>query len=75
MTDPFRAKPKPGAQPEPDEGRQEKSPPPVVPTEGVSHPSRADLDDMRKPELQALARERNVDDDGTKAELVERLAS
>lgn len=72
MTDPFRAKPKP-AQAE-GEGRQEKSPPPVVPTEGVSHPSRADLDDMRKPELAALARERGVDDDGTKAELVDRLA-
>lgn len=48
-------------------------PPPVVPNEGVVEPSRAELDDMRKAELQALARERGLDDDGTKADLVDRL--
>lgn len=68
MTDPFRARPKTPAAPRP------PSPPPVVPSEGVNEPSRAELEDMRKAELQALARERSLDDDGTKAELVDRLA-
>lgn len=72
MTNPFTPKRRAGQQPQP--SRQEPSPPPVVPTEGVVEPSRAELDDMRKPELQALARERGVDADGTKAELVDRLA-
>lgn len=37
-------------------------------------PSRAELDDLRKADLQELARERGLDDSGTKADLVERLA-
>ena len=36
--------------------------------------SRAELDDMRKADLVALAQERGVDDDGTKADLVDRLS-
>lgn len=73
MGDPFRARTKPTSE-QATAARQEKSPPPVVPSEGVSYPSRSDLEDMRKPELQALARERKLDDDGTKADLVDRLA-
>lgn len=54
--------------------RTKPAPPPVVPSEGIVEPSRAELDDMRKAELQALARERGLDDDGTKADLIDRLA-
>lgn len=57
-----------------DTARATPSPPPAVPREGVVEPSRADLDDMRKAELQALARERGLDDSGTKADLIDRLA-
>lgn len=71
VTDPFRAKPKPSA---PQAAPEPPSPPPVVPSEGVANPSRGDLEDMRKAELQALARERNLSDDGTKVELVDRLS-
>ena len=45
-----------------------------TPAATVVEPSRAELDDLRKPELQDLARQRGLDDSGTKAELVERLA-
>ncbi|MDN5919192.1 MAG: SAP domain-containing protein [Pseudonocardia sp.] len=51
------------------------TPPPAVgPGTGVVEPSRAELDDMRKAELVALARERGLDTEGTRAELIDRLA-
>lgn len=60
MTDPFKARSKGST----------RAPTPA----DRGEPSRAELEDLRKTELIELARERGLDTDGTKAELVDRLA-
>lgn len=69
MTNPFMARQKGGA-PAPVEQAEQQAP--ETRTDG--EPSRAELKAMTVPELRQLARDRQLDDDGTKAELVERLA-
>lgn len=68
MPNPFAAKTRSREKP-----RSSPSTPPA-PAAPLVEPTRAELDDLRKPELQDLARQRGLDDSGTKAELVERLA-
>lgn len=71
MTDPFKARPKPSAQqaapstPPAPSGDSEPAKPPL--------PSRGRLEDMNKAALQALARDRGVSDEGTRADIVDRL--
>lgn len=82
MTDPFRAKKKPSGQQghaatsaEPNAGPADEQPttaPSAAPSAAL--PSRAELEDMRKADLIELARDRGLDDDGTKADLVDRLS-
>lgn len=64
MTDPFRARRKPSAPA--DDAATLTAPP-------ASLPSRAELEDMTKAQLQGMARARGVDDSGTKTAIIDRL--